>query len=92
MSKICSMRWRYAVAPEARTCSVRLTSPDIVGWTFDMEVGWYITWSFMEWRVQGVLGLPPHRTLVFEAEGEQPSHRQRVGPSLGCRAVRRRFG
>ena len=69
-----------------------MTSPDVVGWGVVWEVDWSTTWSWMERRVQAELGLPPQRHVVFEAEGDQPSNRVRVGPSFGCHGARRRLG
>ena len=71
---------------------MRLASPDLVDWFIVEEVEWSVTWRCMERRVQAVLALPPHRHVVFEAEGDQPSNRVRVGPSFGCHGARRRLG
>ena len=55
-----------------RTCTVALTSPDYPLWYDTTEVEWSTTWSRMEWIVQQTLGLPPHRTAVFNA-GRSPA-------------------
>ena len=50
-----------------RTCIVALTSTDYPHWYDAAEVEWSTTWNRMEWIVQQSLGLPPHRTAVFDA-------------------------
>lgn len=69
------------------TCTCR----DFPGWTHTAEVPWSTTWAFMQRMVMASLALPRHRDVLFDADGDQPSHRMRVGPSFGLRASARRF-
>ena len=62
-----------------RVCTLALTSPDRPHWHDTVEVEWSTTWCRMEWIVQQMLGLPPHRTVVFDA-GRSPA---RAADDLG---------
>eukprot|EP00959_Pyramimonas_sp_CCMP1952_P454254 9469602-Pyramimonas_sp.AAC.1 len=62
-----AMRCRVTAATEDRTCVVSMGSPDVPDWAERADVPWATTWSHMERVVQASLGLPRHRTIVFDA-------------------------
>ena len=62
-----AMQCCVAVATEDRTCVVSMGSPDVPNWAEHADIPWSTTWGYMERVVQASLGLPSHRTIVFDA-------------------------